>query len=148
MRRNTLTTLIALTAAAMIAGCSGMSDRPAGDEVVAAGPAPAPAPAPIPALVEPENYDEGLYWSPDFPANPFWWWGQVSEQSGYPYTGIRIGCDLLYFPSINYCKYFDHPERLTRIDRVFETDAQGFTDDWDLFWLNDRPTYLTRWYQR
>lgn len=142
MPRLASTLSAAVLACVLSVGCSA-TDRPRGDgaDPLAAAP-PQPLP-PVPAVVEPENYDEGK-----FLVNPFWYWGQLSERSGYPYTGHRFGCDLIYIPTINYCKYFDHPERLTRIDRVWETDAQGFTDDWDMFWQQDRPTYLTRWSQR
>ncbi len=130
-------TALVMGLAAVFTGCSAVevektTTTTTTTTTVAAGP-----------VVEPENYDEGKWL-----INPFYYWGQISEKSGYPYQGVRIGCDLHYWPSINYCKYYDHPERLIRIDRVFETDAQGFTDDWDLLMLQDRPTYLTRWYLR
>jgi hypothetical protein len=151
--------LVALFAAILpfVTGCAccgfGGRDRAAGDEAAAGGPR--------------ENYDRGDWSQDPVPVmmgrwavgvvaespnlvlhDPFWAWGQAWERDGYPYAGIRTGCNLLYWPTINACKYFNHPERITRLDRVAETDAQLFVDDWDMFWLNDRPTYLTRWYVR
>jgi hypothetical protein len=32
--------------------------------------------------------------------------------------------------------------------RVFETDMLQIGDDWNLIWLNDRPSRLTRWITR
>jgi hypothetical protein len=34
-------------------------------------------------------------------------------------------------------------ERAERHKRILENDLQQFNDDWDLFWLNDRPSYMT-----
>lgn len=165
---KTLATVLgAAVAAAVLTGCGSaqVADAPpAAGAPMAAAPVPG---APPPPLVVPENYDEGDWKDKNYIAkgvaivghigkaipamlvqDPFYAFGNITERSGYPYAGIRNGCDLFYFPTINYCKYFNTPERLTRIDRVFETDAQGFTDDWDMLWQNDRPTYLVRYYLR
>ena len=36
-------------------------------------------------------------------------------------------------------------EREERHRRVREMDKRMLNDDWDLLWLNDRPTRLTEW---
>jgi hypothetical protein len=36
-------------------------------------------------------------------------------------------------------------EREERHRRVRDFDKRSFNDDWDLFWLNDRPSRLTEW---
>lgn len=37
----------------------------------------------------------------------------------------------------------DRRERAERHKRVLDLDMKSLNDDWDLIWLNDRPTYLT-----
>jgi hypothetical protein len=158
--RRILAVLFAAAVLPLLTGCTcltgncGTRDRAAGDADAA-------------AAMPTEVYDRGD-WSQDsvvvmggrlvvgvametpgfFLHDPLWHLGQAFERDGYPYGAIRTGCNLFYIPTINACKYWNHPERLTRIDRVWETDAQLFVDDVDMFWLQNRPSYLTPYYVR
>ena len=39
-------------------------------------------------------------------------------------------------------------ERQHQHDLVRTRDREALRDDWDMIWLNDRPTRLTRWHDR
>lgn len=36
-------------------------------------------------------------------------------------------------------------ERAHRREKVREIESRQLVDDWDMFWLNDRPLRTTRW---
>jgi hypothetical protein len=39
-------------------------------------------------------------------------------------------------------------ERDARISRIHRYEARQAVDDWDVFWLEDRPSHLTVWHVR
>lgn len=41
-----------------------------------------------------------------------------------------------------------HEDRKNTYSEVLDTNAKQFTDDWDTFWLADRPSRLTPVYTR
>ena len=41
-----------------------------------------------------------------------------------------------------------YAERERRYDHMIDHAAREMVDDWDLFWLADRPLYLSYWHLR
>ena len=39
-------------------------------------------------------------------------------------------------------------DRSRRIKQITEMERRLIVEDWDVIWLNDRPTYLTQWHPR
>jgi uncharacterized protein YceK len=48
------------------------------------------------------------------------------------------GCGLVH----------SHEERKRRYKSITQLQARMIMDDWDYFWLAERPSYLTYWYLR
>lgn len=49
-----------------------------------------------------------------------------------------VGCGLVHTPQ----------ERHRRYRTITKLNARMIVDDWDYFWLADRPSHLTYWYLR
>jgi len=54
-------------------------------------------------------------------------------------VGMMMGCSGMVST---------HKEQARRYRTIVNIDMRQIVDDWDYFWLADRPMYLSYWYYR
>ena len=60
-----------------------------------------------------------------------------------------VGCRERAVPyGFGYGQVDTHDQRARRYDNIAELQLKGLVDDFDTFWLADRPTYLSYWHPR
>ena len=65
-------------------------------------------------------------------------------------TLLLVGLVAMLLTATNGCSSVtDTPEEIKATQKqMYDLDARQMTDDWNYFWLVDRPYRLTRWHMR